>query len=88
MWGDSTGYRAMGGERIFGGVSGETAKRLPDPRRLYRWRITPVGVGLAGEGVEHPPPLSHASPIERCSLEHPHRPVLCSDSLAESRPMG
>lgn len=34
-----------------------------------------MGVGLAGEGMEHPPPLSHASPVERFSLEHPHRPA-------------
>ena len=47
------------------GVSGETAKRLPDPRRLHPWGITPGG-GADGEGVEHPP-LFPASPIERCS---------------------
>ena len=35
----------------------------------------PVGEGLTGRGMEHPPPLSHASPVERFSLEHPHRPA-------------
>jgi len=25
----------------------------------------PLGLGLAGEGVEHPPPLSLAFPVER-----------------------
>ena len=42
---------------------------------LYLRGIASVGEGLTGRGMEHPPPLSHASPIERFSLEHPHLPA-------------
>ena len=34
-----------------------TAERT-SPVAPYRWGITPVGEGLTGRGVEHPPPLS------------------------------
>ena len=41
----------------------ETAKGLPDPGKLYRWRIAPVGEGLTGRGeAETTPP----SPVSTC----------------------
>jgi len=42
---------------------------------VHRWDIAPRGWGSPVAGVEHPPPLSHASPVERFSLDHPHRPA-------------
>ena len=66
------------------GVSGETAKRLPDPRRLYPWGIAPLGVGLTGRGVEHPPPLSLCQPLDGLRRATPTRPAACA---ASSRPL-
>ena len=58
---------AIGPDRVHGewrqdlwGVSGETAKRLPDPRQCIDG-ISPRGEGLTGRGTEHPPPLSPVS---------------------------
>jgi len=44
----------------------------------------PVGAG----GWNIPLPLFPVSAEKPLSLEYPHLPALCSDSLAESRAMG
>jgi len=44
-----------------------TAERGSLSLALYLWGIAPLGVGLTGRGVEHPPPLSPACQRERFS---------------------
>ncbi len=39
----------------------ETAKGLPDPGKLYRWGIAPVGEGLTGRGEAETAPPAHVS---------------------------
>ena len=51
-----------------------TAERGSLSLALYRWGITPLGVGLTGRGVEHPPPLSLACHRERCSSQRAEPP--------------
>ncbi len=85
VWDDSPGYSARGsGNGISVRVIALTAERLSVPGSVstgYR----PVGEGLTGRGVEHPPPLSPVSLVERYSPTTPTARPLPRPPPAPSR---
>ena len=83
VWGDWPDGRARGGERIFQECQVRPRRDCQIPGDCIHG-ISPRGGGADGEGVEHSPPLSPVSPVERYSLEHPHLPAA---HAASSRPL-